>query len=309
MEKIIIDTDIGVDDALAISYAAYHCKIIGITTVFGNVSAEQAVKNARLFTKIIGHEIPIYRGMSRPLVLEPTPVNKSIHGEDGLGGIFDNPFDGKANDAISFMVDAIMNHPREITLLPIGPLTNIASALNLEPEIADKVKQVIIMGGAFGTKGNQGNVTPLSEFNIWKDPHAADQVLSSKLPVTMIPLDVTHKVLVTGEEIRQTHQPHLIEMTKGYLQYSMEKEGFDGMALHDALTVAYLLHPEQFTTIRSPLRVVTEGVAIGMTLNKVTEMASRTDPFKGLRQHNICVDVNSENVKRHLLTTLKNNKE
>lgn len=236
-------------------------------------------------------------------------MNKTVHGEDGLGGVFNNHHNDDAEDAIRFIIDTIMANPGEITLIPIGPLTNIAAALSQEPRIAECVKQVIIMGGAFGTDGNQGNVTPLSEFNIWKDPHAADQVLSSQMPITMVPLDVTHRVLVTGDEIRKMGHQELIAMTEGYLKYSLEKEKFEGMAVHDALTISYLLLPDAFTIERAPLRVVTEGFATGLTLKKVTELGSRANPFSESRIQNVCINVDSDRVKKHLLTTLQTYKD
>lgn len=146
MTKVIIDTDIGVDDAFAIAYAAGYLDIIGITTVFGNVPVEQAVKNAKLFCEKINLGTKIYRGCSRPLAIEPAPPGTKVHGEDGLGGVFSNPHDSHAEDAISFIIDSIKSNPGEITLILIGPLTNISVALNQAPEIAELVKQVVIMG-------------------------------------------------------------------------------------------------------------------------------------------------------------------
>lgn len=308
MDKIIIDTDIGVDDAIAIAYAVKHFDIIGITTVYGNVDIEQAVKNARFFTQLLGINIPVYRGFSRPLAIQPSPVNNKVHGADGLGGVFNNNCSGEAEDAISFIIDTVMSHPHDVTLVAIGPLTNIAVALNREPRIAGNVKNLVIMGGAFGTHGHQGNVTPLSEFNIWKDPHAADQILAGTIPVTVIPLDVTHEVIISGDEIRQTGNQPIIDMTRGYLAYSLREEGFEGMALHDALTIAYLSQPQDFQTICSPLRVITEGISIGQTLRKVTHMASRANPFLHVPEKTICLEVDSEKVKRHLLQSLANDR-
>lgn len=308
MEKIIIDTDIGVDDAIAIAYATKHFDIMGITAVYGNVDVEQTVKNARFFTNLLGINIPVYRGFSRPLAIEPSPVNNKVHGIDGLGGVFSNHCSGEAKDAISFIIESVMANPHYVTLVAIGPLTNIAAALNCEPRIAQNVKNLVIMGGAFGTHGHQGNVTPLSEFNIWKDPHAADQVLAGPMPVTVVPLDVTHEVIISGDEIRQTGNQPIIDMTQDYLAYSLQTEGFEGMALHDALTIAYLLRPQSFQTLRSPLRVITEGISIGQTLRKVTAMASRANPFLNVPEKTICLQVDSQQVKQHLLQSLANDR-
>jgi inosine-uridine nucleoside N-ribohydrolase len=305
MRTIIFDTDIGVDDAFALAYAAKTQTILGITTVFGNVPVDQAVKNARLFSQQIGLDVPIFRGCSRPLALSPMVNSTTVHGGDGLGDVLTNPFDGQADNAISFIIDSVKAHPGEITLVAIGPLTNIATAINLAPEIIPLVKELVIMGGAFGTNGHAGNVTPHSEFNIWKDPHAADQVFASALPLVILPLDVTHEVLITGEEIRALNVPVLTSISKGYLKYSLEREGFEGMALHDTLTLSWLSHPELFTTVNAPVRVVTEGITLGQTVRKTTELASRFNPYQHCRAQTLCLEVDAEKVKQAFLSCLR----
>lgn len=305
MQKIIFDTDIGVDDAFALAYAAKSVDILGITTVFGNVPVEQAVKNARLFSQKIGLKIPIYRGSSRPLACAPTPPAWQVHGKDGLGGVFENPCSGEAENAIEFIINTVRQHPGDITLVAIGPLTNIATAINQAPDIVAKIAQVVIMGGAFGTLGHGGNVTPFAEFNIWKDPHAADQVLSSSLKVVMLPLDVTHQVQISGEEIRNLNRPVLYAISRSYLQYSLEKEGFEGMALHDTLTISYLNHPEFFGVTESPVRVVTDGISRGQTLHRIHARASRDDPFDNAGIQKLCLAVDSQRVKAHFLAALR----
>lgn len=305
MQKIIFDTDIGVDDAFALAYAAKSLDILGITTVFGNVPVEQAVSNARLFSQKIGLEVPIYRGSSRPLAHEPSAPAWDVHGADGLGGVFDNPWNGTADNAIDFIINSVRTHTDKLTLVAIGPLTNIALAINQAPDIIPQIKQVVIMGGAFGTQGHSGNVTPFAEFNIWKDPHAADQVLNSALPVVMLPLDVTHQVRVSGDEIRALRHPVLEAISRRYLQYSREKEGIEAMALHDTLTIAWLNHPEWFAITASPVRVVTTGISRGQTLRQLNSVASYDDPFAGGREQALCLTVDVEKVKAHFLSTLQ----
>lgn len=305
--KIIFDTDIGVDDAFALAYAAKTQTILGITTVFGNVPVGQAVKNAKLFAQQIGLDAPVFRGCSRPLGLAQISNSAKVHGSDGLGDVLSNPFDDQADNAVSFIIDTIKSQPGEVTLVAIGPLTNIAMAINLAPEIIPLVKEVVIMGGAFGTHGHAGNVSPQSEFNIWKDPHAADQVLSSALPVVVLPLDVTHEVLISGEEIRQLNVPILTQISQGYLKYSLEREGFEGMALHDTLTISWLNHPEFYTTVKSPVRVVTEGIALGQTLRRLTHLASRYDPFAECSEQTLCLQVNAPLVRQAFLNCLQQN--
>ncbi|MEQ4532027.1 MAG: nucleoside hydrolase [Mixta sp.] len=305
MRNIILDTDIGVDDAFALAYAARTQRLLGITTVFGNVTVEQAVKNARLFCQKMQIDAPIFRGCSRPLAQAPTSPAALVHGSDGLGGVFANPFNGEADNAVDFIIRSVNAHPGEITLVAIGPLTNIASAINQAPEIIARVKEVVIMGGAFGTQGHAGNVTPFSEFNIWKDPHAADQVLSSALPIVLMPLDVTHQVLIGGEAIRALQQPVLEAISRSYLDYSLKKERFEGMALHDTLTISWLVNPAWFGCVRSPLRVITEGIASGQTQRQLTNLASRHNAFADCTEQRICLEVDAEAVKHHFLTTLR----
>lgn len=305
MRKIIFDTDIGVDDAFALAYAAKTQTILGITTVFGNVPVGQAVKNARLFSQQIGLDAPIFRGSSRPLALPPMLHSTTVHGGDGLGDALPNPFDDQAGDAVHFIIETIRAFPGEVTLVAIGPLTNIATAINLAPDIVPLIKEVVIMGGAFGTRGHAGNVTPHSEFNIWKDPHAADQVFASAMPVVILPLDVTHEVLITGEDIRSLNVPVLETISKGYLAYSQAREGFEGMALHDTLTISWLNHPDYFTVTPSPVRVVTEGITLGQTVRKTTKLASRFTPFAHCRDQTLCLEVDAERVKQAFLTCLR----
>lgn len=305
MRKIIFDTDIGVDDAFALACAARTQQILGITTVFGNVAVGQAVKNARLFSQLIGCDAPIFRGCSRPLALPGSANAATVHGGDGLGDVLDNPFSDEAASATDFIIDTVRAQPHEVTLVAIGPLTNIATAINLAPDIIPLVKELVIMGGAFGTRGHAGNVTPHSEFNIWKDPHAADQVLSSALNVTVLPLDVTHEVLISGEDIRALNVPVLEQISRGYLAYSLAREGFEGMALHDTLAVMWLEHPEFFTSVQAPVRVVTEGITLGQTLRKVSPLASRFDPYAGCREQRLCLDVEADKVKAAFLAILQ----
>ena len=303
MRTVIFDTDIGVDDAFALAYAARTQHLLGITTVFGNVAVGQAVKNARLFCQKMAIDVPVYRGCARPLAREPSAPAR-LHGEDGLGDAFDNPFSDDAPGAVQFIVDSVRANPGVITLVAIGPLTNIASAINQAPDIIPLVKELVIMGGAFGTDGHSGNVTPFSEFNIWKDPHAADQVLSSTLPVILIPLDVTHKVLINSDEVDQLQQPILRAICRPYLAYSLEKEGFAGMALHDTLTISWLCLPEAFTLVDSPLRVITEGIACGQTVRQISSLASRHNPFRDLPRQRIALGVNADAVRRHFFQSL-----
>ncbi len=306
MEKIIIDTDIGIDDAFAIRYGMLTQKILGITTVNGNVTADMATKNAKLFCKHYGLEAPVSKGASRGLVIEPSDPITDVHGSDGMGGCYENPFDADTKqNAVQFLIETFKAHPHEVTIVAIGPLTNLALAFNLCPEIIPLIKKLVIMGGAFGFNGHTGNMSNFAEFNIWKDPEAADQVMRANLETVIVPLDVTYEVLITGEEIAALHDKFLGDIAKVYLDFSLKDEGFYGMAMHDALTIEYLCHEESFKVIEKPVRVSLAGFTYGQTLIPLSKMPIPDDNFKDLPLKKICIGVNSKKVKEHILTTLK----
>lgn len=305
MRKIIIDTDIGVDDAFAVRYGSLVFDLIGITTVNGNCTANMATQNAKLFCSHYKKNIKVYKGASRPLVEPPSPPSFDIHGKDGLGGVYDNPFDDKAPNAIEYLINNVKENPGEITVIAIGPLTNIAIALNLYPDFAKYIKELVIMGGAFGFNGHNGNMSHFAEFNIYSDPHAADIVMQSSMPITILPLDVTNKVQITAKEVANTNDEFLKNISKFYIDFSLKQKIFHDMAVHDALTIAYLVNPQAFTTIKKPCRVITSGIAKGQTVIPRDERVAPNDCFLGLKEHTICIDVDVNAVKEHLLNTLK----
>jgi len=197
--KIIIDTDPGIDDTMAIMLAlkSPELELLGLTTIYGNVNCSQSTINALKILEVAGRSnIPVAKGSDVPLVIEPHHHATFVHGDDGMGNTHLSLPASKALDisAAQFIVEMIMKNPDEITLVPIGPLTNIALALRIEPKIAKLVKEVVIMGGAATVRGN---VTPVAEANIWQDPHAASIVFSAGWPLTMLGLDVTTKVIQT----------------------------------------------------------------------------------------------------------------
>lgn len=302
-KKIIIDTDIGVDDAFALRYATKLFNVLGFTTVNGNCLVDQATKNAKLFCSKYGLDIPVYRGVDRPLSIEKTYPTGDVHGKDGLGECYDNPFDDQAPDAVRFIIDSVMANKNDITLVAIGPLTNIAAALSLRPEIA-KYAKLVIMGGAYGFDKFTGNVTHFAEFNIYKDPHAADQVFQSGMDITVIPLDVTYKVIITRDDVNSTKDQFLIDISDFYIKFTLKEEGFEGMAVHDALTIAYMHDPSFFTTVKKPCRVLTSGLAIGQTVIPKSGMPIPDDCFKDMVPATICCDVDTKRVTKHLLETL-----
>ena len=253
--KIIIDTDPGQDDAVAIllALASPELEVIGLTAVAGNVPLALTETNARKICELAGcPDIKVYSGAIRPLMRQLVTAEE-VHGKTGLDGpdLPEPTMQLQKQYAVDYLVETLMAEPEgTITLCPLGPLTNIALALIKEPKIASRIKQIVLMGGGYF---EQGNVTPSAEFNIYVDPHAADVVLKSGVPIVMMPLDVTHKALTTRarvEAIRAIGTP-VGEATAALLdffeRYDEQKYGTDGGPLHDPCVISWLLKPELFS--------------------------------------------------------------
>lgn len=253
--KIIIDTDPGQDDAVAIllALASPEIEVVAITAVAGNVPLSLTEKNARKIIELAGRrEVPVYAGAIRPLVRRLVTA-EYVHGATGLNGpvLAEPEVQLQPQHGVDFIVDCLRAaEPGEITLCTLGPLTNIAAALIKAPDIAPRIREIISMGGGYF---EQGNVTPSAEFNIYVDPHAADVVLKSGVPITLLPLDVTHKVLTTRPRIERIRAignrcgQAIVEMIDFFERFDEEKYGSDGAPLHDPCVIAYLLKPELFS--------------------------------------------------------------
>jgi inosine-uridine nucleoside N-ribohydrolase len=282
---VIYDTDPGVDDAMALYYALAHpaIELLGITTSYGNVTVQQATANALYLTQITGRAahaaIQVAQGASAPLVKHAEAPPGNIHGADGLGNLPSRVPTTRGADprsAAQFIVAMARQHPGQITLVPVGPLTNLAQALALEPRLPQLIKQVVLMGGSIAAPGN---VSPVAEANIWNDPHAADQVLTAGFALTMVGLDVTYQVMlpVTLFEAIASHHRHpatdtLLHAVRFYAQFYGSRfahiSGFNGCYGHDVLAFICLTHPELFGFDTGPTRVVTDGIAQGQTIMK-----------------------------------------
>jgi len=241
---VIIDCDPGVDDALALllAFASPEIDIIGITSVAGNVSESLTTANALRVCELGGRDtIPVYAGCPRPL-LYPHRDGAPIHGEDGLGNsrLKLPARSAQSQHAVDFLIREIRARPGEITLAVLGPMTNIATALAMAPDIAVKIKQLVFMGGAAYVAGN---VTSQAEFNFWFDPHAAQAVLASDIKMVMLGLDVTHQTCVTSEWIEQLSTTSKVGEIVGRMLASMK----GGAYLHDPCVIAYLTHPDLFS--------------------------------------------------------------
>lgn len=299
-KKIIIDTDPGVDDAMAILFAlkSPELEVVGLTTIFGNVYTDLATQNALRLVEFAGRpDIPVAHGANLPLIVPLEGVADFVHGSDGLGNTNPAPPTSEAIDtpAAQFIVEMVMAHPGEITLVPIGPLTNIALALALEPRIADNVAGVVLMGGAALVNGN---VTPAAEANIIHDPHAADVVFGAGWPVTMVGLDVTMQTFMSEEylaSLKGTRTTDFIyDISRFYQQYHTQTYDLHGCHTHDPSTIAYLIDPTLFTVQSGPVRVLTEGLAQGQTL---LDQRQRWDSSNGWTERpvvDVCVEVASE---------------
>ncbi|MEM7221225.1 MAG: nucleoside hydrolase [Pseudomonadota bacterium] len=312
--KIIIDTDPGIDDAMALLFAARAPQIdlVGITTTFGNALIDQTTRNAHYLNERFDLGAPVHTGAARPLFADLDPPADFVHGSDGLGqaGLVIPDVAGDAGDGVQFLIDQLRAHPGEITVVAIGRLTNLALALARAPDIVDLVKSVVIMGGALGRGGFGGNVTPVAEANVIGDPHAADRVLRAAWPVVMVGLDVTMQtVMMQGlvEDLRDNGGEtgeFIYAITRFYQKFYKDNHGLEGFAVHDSSAVAYLLAPDLFKTEAGGLRVMTEGLAYGQT---VLAPAGKTYPIPGwqdLQEQHACVDVRADAVLDLIMTTL-----
>ena len=277
--KVIYDTDPGVDDAIALYFALAHSGIdvVGITTTFGNVSVAQAAANALYLTAITNREIPVTCGVATPWVKPGEPPPDFIHGADGLGNLCNrvataNQLDARAS--AQFIVDMARAQPGEITLVAVGPLGNLSMALKLAPDLPALLREVIIMGGAID---EPGNVSPVAEANIWNDPHAADAVFTAPWKLTMVGLDVTHRVIAELALFKKIadHHRHIATDTLHHAVafYATFYSGLHkhlalnpGCFAHDLLAFIYLVKPELFTLESGSIRVATDGIAQGQTM-------------------------------------------
>jgi purine nucleosidase len=253
--KIIIDTDPGQDDAVAILLAlgSPEIDLLGITAVAGNVPLALTQKNARIILELARRtDIPVFAGADRPL-LRPLITAEHVHGKTGLDGpTLPNPTMPLQDlHAVDFLIRTLRSEPAgTVTLCPIGPLTNIALALMQAPDIAGRIAEIVLMGGAYF---EVGNITPAAEFNIYVDPEAAAKVFACGAPITVMPLDVTHKALTNAARVqafRDMGTPvgqAVAEWTNFFERFDKEKYGAAGAPLHDPCTIAYLIRPELFS--------------------------------------------------------------
>ena len=262
---IIIDTDPGQDDAIALllALASPELEVLGVTAVAGNVPLSLTEPNARKVCELAGRpDMKVFAGCSRPM-LRPLVTAEEVHGKTGLDGpdLPEPTMPLQPQHAVDWIVDTLMAaEDGSITLCPVGPLTNIAMAIVKEPRILPKIDEIVLMGGGFF---EGGNTTPTAEFNIYVDPHAAHVVFTSGVKLTMHPLDVTHKALMNDawiQKLRDLDTPvgtAAAEMLTFYERFDMDKYGEAGGPLHDPCVIAYLLKPELFGGKHCNVRIET----------------------------------------------------
>ena len=315
MTALIIDTDPGVDDAYAIALACASPEVdlLGVTTVFGNVGLAMTTRNALRILALYGREdVPVAAGADRPLVY-PHPYNAPyVHGEDGLSDrahLLPERATGVAGtDAVALMASLLDKAPEPVTIVPIGPLTNIALLLAAHPGARSKIERIVIMGGGI----ERGNVTAAAEFNIWSDPEAARRVLAEEdVPTVLVPLDLTHRCAVdaawldslagSGERGRL-----LVELTATYREFYSRTLGRDGTVVHDAVAMAEAISPGLLATETYSVDVeCAHGPARGMTVaDRRGAVARELSGVDGGRDVAVAVDADLDAVREFLLSRL-----
>lgn len=315
MTALIIDTDPGVDDAFAIALACAspEVELLGVTTVFGNVGLASTTRNALRVLALYGREdVPVAAGADRPLVYPHPHRARHVHGADGLSDrshLLPERATGLAGtDAVSLMAALLEAAAEPVTIVPIGPLTNVALLLAAHPAARGKIARVVIMGGGLSV----GNVTAAAEFNIWSDPEAARRVLVEEdVPTVLVPLDLTHRCTFDGEwlDTLAAGGPRgrlLVELAATQREHYTRSLGHDGTVLHDAVAMAEAISPGLLSTTVSPLDVVcSHGPARGMVLADRRSAAVREERgTEGTREVSVALDADLDAVREFLLSRL-----
>ena len=299
--KMILDLDTGVDDALAIAYALADSEVdlIGIVSSYGNNLLDVCAENSLKLLELLGHtDIPVFKGLPHSCTTEHfdvMQVSKDIHGDNGIGDV-ELPTPSRAleeQSGVDFYIEAAHKYGKDLIIIPTGPMTNLAAALKKDPEIADLIGNVTFMGGALTV---EGNVTPVAEANINQDPKAADEVMKSNLPLTMVGLDVTLRTLLTKNETKQWRElgtasgKAFADITDFYIDayYNLDIDK-RGCALHDPLAVGVGVDPSFVSTISLFMKVVyQEGPYYGRTIG---DNAKLNDPNPNVK---VAVNVDKE---------------
>jgi len=303
MTPIILDTDPGIDDAMAIFYAMAdpELELVGMTTVFGNVFTPDGTRNALALAELAGQDIPVAEGAHVPLVQPQHPPADFVHGKHGLGNatLPDPARQPDLRPAHQFIAENLAERPGEITLVPVGPLTNIALALQHYPEITKTAKNVVVMGGAVRTPGN---INTYAEANIWNDPHAAEVVFSADWDVTLVGLDVTERIRCTPEDFAPMRETSpkcgtlMNDAAKFYFQFHIDTKGLNACFLHDPAAVICAQQPELFRTASAPVTMRVDGEEAGLT---VEDTHGKTRPMT------LCIEPDADAIRARFLKHLR----
>jgi purine nucleosidase len=289
VRSVLLDTDPGVDDALALLFLHHHPEIelTGITTVAGNGPIDVVTRNALYLAERFGIRVPIARGAAVPLRREPHLAPAAIHGENALGNVPIVPVRRELDPrpAHRFIIDRVRARPGALTLLGVGMLTNLALAINEDPGIVPLVRDVVVMGGAFGGGGRYGNAQPAAEANIYCDPHAADVVFGARWPLTIIGLDVTERIVW--------------DVTRDYEAFHTARNGIAGIFAHDPAAAVGVLDDSPFVFRAGAVRVATEGIVAGMTVQKPDGRGFPPSPWDDVPSARVAIDVDPQRVLEH----------
>ncbi len=279
--KIILDCDPGIDDAfsIAMAVACNELDIIGITTTYGNVGLSHTTNNALRILDWLGAKIPVYPGVDRALLGALVDASE-YHGASGLEApeIRQPTSKPQEQDAVSFLINTLRSSSCKVTLVASGPLTNLAMMLRLAPDVVSKIERIVFMGGST----DYGNDSPAAEFNMLCDPHAAQIILEADIPKTMFGLNVTHQVIATPKRVQSMRDLGndagrvFADMSVFFEKVYRARYGFDGSALHDPCTIAWLIMPEIFETRRMRVDVETNtGLSFGRTVHDIWNIAGQ----------------------------------
>jgi inosine-uridine nucleoside N-ribohydrolase len=305
MTRVILDCDPGLDDALALLLvlASAELELVGVTTVAGNQTIEKTTENALKLLELAGRsDIPVAAGAAGPLAGELVLADDA-HGDTGLGKLMLPSPGARPVDrpAVDFLADQLLAASAPMTVLAIGPLTNIGLLLALRPEAADRIDTLVLMGGAI----REGNMTPSAEFNIWIDPEAAHRVFSAGLDLTMVGLDVTNRSVLTRADAEPLRASGPIgaaaaELLDFYLGYYEDAYTHGGAPIHDALAVAHVLRPELLTLEHRHVEIELTGICRGRTVVDMRQRTSLPEP-----NARVAVDVDVEGFRELLVSRLR----
>ncbi len=307
MKKVIIDCDPGHDDAIALMVATSEkekMEILAIGTIGGNHHLDKVTKNAQLVLQTLHAEIPLYRGCFKPLIQE-LEVQPDAHGETGMDGLSETPpitYPIENKHAVEAYREILLNNS-DVTLIALGPLTNVATLLQMYPETINSIKEISLMGGGI----DHGNITPYAEFNIFADPEAARIVFESGIPIIMSGLDVTEKAVLTHNDIKslkeQGKASHFSYELLEFYHQSGKQFGFNESAMHDACAVAVLTKPELFQFNSLPIEISCEGITRGMTCADKRIITAKTPNVK------VAIEVDQPRFSKYILDCINSHDE